>query len=840
MALMRSYTAGHSWRGSSWKVRGAELEEWIYGTREYLASQVRRALIDVGEETAAGGEFKEAAAHAERAYLLSEAPPPDPEELMRLYSLLLAGDNRRAVELQREAQAYDLTFSQTLEEAREQFRQPPVAELLSPGKLPTRGTSFFGRELELADLTGQLRNPEHRLITLTGSGGVGKTRLALQLAYDQLKRERFRDGVYFVPLDALTSPTFVASHIAEALDLSLHGNDEPRVQLLRYLQSKQLLLVLDNFEHLMEAAELASELVTACPELRLVITSRERLNLEEEWVFPIEGLSFPGDATLSLERAREFDSVQLFGERARRSRSSFFTTLENLPPIIRICQLVEGSPLGIELSAVWVKLLPLEEIADELGRNLDFLSSPARNVAERHRSIRAAFEHSWELLTPKEQGVLRKLSVFRGGFRREAAALVAEASIPVLASLVDKSLLRVVEDGRYDRHPLLYQYTEEKLAEHPEEKTATQERHGRYFLTFAEAAESKLTSARQTEWLDRLDQEHDNLRVALRWMVEDQKSTLSLRLSGALWRFWHTRGYLQEGREWLTDTLAQEAVTGRTTERAKVLYGAAQLAFAQGDFASARALGEESLDVSREVGDKRGIAESLLILGKAVFHLGDYPKGRSLLEQSLKEARAVGDKQSIAAVLKELGDLVFEQGEYDLSRSLYEESLDLSRDLGDKTGIANSLHSLGLFFKQGGGYQLARTHFEECLKVSREIADKARVSYTLLNLGDLSYRVSDFSSARALYDESLSMMRELGNMWGVGHVLNNLGNVLLIQGHPGKARVLYEECLKIRREIGDEIGAAGALIKIGNVTYQEGDRASARSLLEEGLSTSHS
>ncbi|CAA9368252.1 MAG: hypothetical protein AVDCRST_MAG93-8168, partial [uncultured Chloroflexia bacterium] len=409
----------------------AELEEWVYGTREFLAGRARNALVRSGEQVAANGRFEEAAKYGEAAYTLPGAPELEPEELTRVYTLLTAGDSPHLPRLRKDAQGYGIKFSFSHEAAREQLRRPlggPSSGTPSQ-RLPTRGTSFIGRDIELAEIANQLEKPDCSLLTLTGPGGVGKSRLALRVAHDL--SERYLDGVYFVPLEALGHASLVPSSIAGILGLSLQGSEDPFIQVTRYVGDKAMLLVLDNYEHLLESVTIVAQLLHVCPNLKLLVTSREHLNLEEEWVMPLEGLAVPTE-NLPPAEASYHDAVKLFAGRAKRARLSFELTLEELPHAVRICRQVRGLPLGIELAAAWVKMLSCQEIAQEIEHTTDFLTSTRRNVSERHKSIRAVFEGSWRLLTPKEQGLLRKLSVFSGGFKREAATEVAGATIPLL------------------------------------------------------------------------------------------------------------------------------------------------------------------------------------------------------------------------------------------------------------------------------------------------------------------------------------------------------------------------------------------------------------------------
>ena len=457
---------------------GSELEEWVYLTREFIAARVREALLGLAENEASDGRVQQALKRAERALGLAGAPALEPQDLVRLHTLLLAGGSLRAEEVRNEALDFGVTLVASQVEAEERLRSLR-REDHHPGlgDLPSRNTSFVGRQLELSEVAELLGHDECRLLSVVGVGGVGKTRLALQAVRERLEEGGFADGVVFVPLEALTDAASVPAVVAGALGLDLSGQEDARSVVLRFLAEKRLLLVLDNFEQLLEGTPFVRELIDRCLRLKLLVTSRERLNLEAEWVFEVEGLAYPEEAR-SVERAAYFDAVQLFVQRAKRAQPRFSLTAETLPPVARICRLVDGMPLAIELAASWLRALSADEVAKEMEAGADRLEAPARDVPERHRSVRAVFDHSWSLLLEGEREVLRGLSVFRGGFRREAAAVVAGATLPVLARLVDTSLLHLSVEGRYDRHPLLTQYTREKLAEHPEERQGAEQRHG--------------------------------------------------------------------------------------------------------------------------------------------------------------------------------------------------------------------------------------------------------------------------------------------------------------------------------------------------------------------------
>jgi predicted ATPase len=375
--------------------------------------------------------------------------------------------------------------------------------------------------------------PTCRLLTLVGSGGIGKTRLAIQAA---AQLANFAQGVYFVPLAPVGSPDLLASAIAGALQVSFYGSDDPTVQLVNYLREKHLLLLLDNFEHLREGTPLLTDILDAAPALKMLVTSRERLNLQEEWVLPVEGMQYPkGDEPGSIE---DYSAVRLFVQSARRVQPAF-TLADDVSAVIAICQHVEGMPLGLELAAVWLRVMSCRQIAVQLERSLDFLTTPLRNVPERHRSLRVVFEQSWRLLSESERRVLATLAVFHGGFDLEAAEQVAGASLSLLAGLVDKSLIRLNRSGRYDLHELFRQFASDKLAESGETAAATR-RHFEYYAELAERAERHLYGPEQEGWFDRLAVDLDNLRAALAWSVRDEEAETGLRLAGSLGWFWGT------------------------------------------------------------------------------------------------------------------------------------------------------------------------------------------------------------------------------------------------------------------------------------------------------------
>ncbi len=803
---------------------GSELEEWVYTTREYLAERVQYALLNLAEEAAKAQDFDKAGELAERAYTLPGLASNEPTTLKRLYTLLCAGANLRAPEVRKEAEDYGLKLELTKQAAREMFK--PSSKTTS---LPLRGTSFVGRDEELTELATLLNKPNVSLLTLLGPAGVGKTRLALQLAHEQQKLGAFKDGVHFIPLDALNDSGLLPSSLLGHLGLTQPGKTELLTQVIDFIADKTLLLVLDNFEHLIEGSSLLSTLTSKCPNLKLFVTSRERLNVEEEFIYALEGLPYSkelsDDATLS-------DAVQLFNERARQVQSRFRVD-EHLTDVIRICELVEGLPLGLELAASWVRLMSCKDIGDEIERGLELLVSASKNVPERHRSLKAAFEQSWKLLTPKEQEVLRKLSVFVGGFRREAASEVAGATIPVLASLVDKSLLKVLPNGRYDRHPLLYQFTKEKLSEQVDEQLETQAKHAHFQLALAEQAQPHLQGKEQHFWFQRLSEEHGNVRVVFAWLDALEDTTTALKLATLLSSFWFLRGNFHEGRTCLTALLTKTNDVSNT--RAEALLHAGRFNFMQGDYPPARAYYEESLDIAKGLQALSIWARALLGLGQVSYHQGDTKGSRPLYESGLELARRSGDKTTLASALFRLGAFEQEQARNDQARAYLGEAERLFAELGNDVSRARTLNSLANVWADLGEADKALHLYEESLELLRALGDEHGAGITLINLGNNVERQGDEAKAITYYQEALTLFRDFGDKRMVSFVLVNLGTTFHHQGNLSKARALLEESLALQRSIGDMQRLADVLRSLGNVSRERGDQEEAYRYYHESL-----
>lgn len=781
-------------------------DDWIIPVREALRqthSAVQEHLIQILEQK---GDYRTAGQQAQR--LLQQDPLHEPTyiQLMRLHAL--SGDRagvRRIYQncvtvLEREL---GVEPSPTTQAAYEQYLRLPVtlppvilpsvdaaATGLSPvvsappptqpRPLPAPRTPFLGRKRELAELALRLADPTCRLLTVVGPGGMGKTRLALETAKGH--RPIFADGVAFVALAAVESASWISAAIADVLNFTLAGTAAPSEQLLQHLQQKEVLLVLDNFEHLLTGAALLSAILDHTTNVKLLVTSRERLHLQEEWVFELGGLPIRTEAeTYGEENA----AIALFLQSAARIQKDFIPSATDLAAIERICQLVDGMPLGIELAATWVRVIPCPEIVVEIERNLDFLASPLRNIPERHRSLRAVFDHSWQLLAPEERQLFRRLAVFRGGFTWQAAAQVAQATLPLLSALVDKSLLQRMGSGRFGLHQLLRQYGQARLAEATETEQI-QAQHLRFFLTWAEKVDQE--NEHEAAWQERIAAESDNLWRALQWSATSGNAEAGLQLAHALHPYWARRGYWQEEYQWLTRLLALPQTAPPTLVRAKVLTHAGHLALRLVDSATAVLFYQESLALARQLQSMPDTVMALLGLGDSQT---DHATAQILYEESLALSRATDYRPGVARSLTVLGHLASGAGNYEEAQRLYEEALAIQRKLGDRKAATGLLRNLGIGAFAQQEYQTAKKIYEECLRTYNEWGDKPGIVAVLNDLADVALVDGDYDKAMSMYGESLLRAWELGSKWDMAWSFESLARVAAAEGRPVRAAYLF-------------------------------------------------
>ena len=654
--------------------------------------------------------------------------------------------------------------------------------------LPSQLTSFVGRKEEVARVTELIG--ENRLLCLVGVGGCGKTRLALKAA--ESVQESFPDGVWFIELADVTSPDLIPAAIGTSLDVRQQAGTTLLKTIEKHLEAKTLLLVIDNCEHLLKpCGDIVATLLRTCPHLKILTTSREALGIGGETTWSVRSLTLPvipehepEDATaiaagprlpvaepgISIEKAMQSEAVSLFTDRAKAVRQDFELTDRNVLDVARICRRLDGIPLPIELAAARIKVLSPEQIHDKLSNRFRLLTGGSRSALERHQTLQATIDWSYELLSDSERALFRALSIFAGGRTIESATAVCGIDcdeyevLDHLTHLVDKSLMVMEEvegESRYRMLESIRQYAQVRLDEAGEVE-ATRNRHLDFFLALAEKADSEIKGPDQKTWLSRLELEHSNLLTALRWCdAASDGAAKGLKLASTLWHFWHVHGHFSTGRSSLMTALGRQGVNRMSSEGAKAIAGAGCLAWDQGDYDAARNLLEDSLVIRRELGDLKGVAASLNNLGAVAYQTGNLTEARAKYEESLKIKREFADGRAVANSLNNLGLVAHEQGEYDQAWRLFEESLKIKRELGDKRGIAATLDNQGMVALERGDYDAARTHHEEALSVERDLGDRWGVAASLYNLGTVALTQELYQEAEGLFQDSLTIHREL-------------------------------------------------------------------------------
>jgi predicted ATPase/transcriptional regulator with XRE-family HTH domain len=663
--------------------------------------------------------------------------------------------------------------------------------------LPMPLTALVGREPELGALADLVNEPRCRLLTLIGPGGIGKTRLALDLALRH--QDLYPDGAHFVPLASVASSVFIGQAIADALGFVFQGQIEPRTQLLNHLRTKVALLVLDNIEHLLDDTELITELLEYAADLKLLVTSRARVNLQGEWIFEIHGLPVPPED--AVDRAEEYSAAALFVQCARRVKPDFALAEDDRYPVTHICQMVEGMPLGIELAAAWVSVLSCREIASEIEQNMDFLKTSMHNVPERLRSLRAAFDHSWKLLPTDERDVLCRLAVFKGGFDRQASEQIADATLTSLLSLVSKSLVRHKGDGRYDLHEVIRQYAQTHLASDPESESTVRDRHSIFYLRLVRDRETAIKGVDQTEAIRELTDDIDNIRAAWNWAAKSRQFGLIGEALRGFALLCDLGGWLRQGIEQISRVAKVIDLEPKDEEQqaifAQAIAQQGHLLLRLGRFNQAQSLFEQSLGILRPIGNPVHLVDPLIFSGIIMHLCGDIERALSLLGEGLACAQAAGDDWFFAYARFNQGYITSLTGHYTEGFEQMRSGLGMWRSLGDPRYTALGLNFISPTAIKLGHHEEAVAYLQESLSLCEKVGDRWGTGTAYRNLGLASLSQGDFVEARSLIQKSLNVFTEFVTGWDIVQSLIYLGEVEIAAGEWSEARQIYLDALRL-------------------------------------------
>ncbi len=704
-----------------------------------------------------------------------------------------------------------------------------------PNNLPVQLTSFVGREKEMNRIRELLKI--NSLVTLTGAGGAGKTRLALQIATGLI--DHFESGVWFVELAAITDPELLPQALTGTFNIPENSNATFYESLSGYLKDKQILIILDNCEQIIDpCAELAEKLISNCKKLKIIATSREALKCKGEQIYIVPSLMLPDpNAEYSPELLMQFESVRLFLERAQAVNHSFSLNKENAAAIAGICARLDGIPLAIELAAARTNIMTAEKIYERLDDRFSLLTGGKRTALPRQQTLKALIEWSYGLLSDKEKILLSRLSVFTGGWTIEAAEEICEDKgidaneiLDLLSQLVEKSIVIYDEENeRFRMLETIKQYAREKLKD-PEKIFS---KHLNYFLKLSPDKESEFTGINSKRWLDKINSEQSNFQSAIEWSIEAGEIEKGSKLVTAIYHFWEIRGHYFTGRRILNRILEKSFLLSDNS-KAGILNSAGILAEAQGDFQEAVKLYSGSLALFKETGNKTGEANALSNLGNVALYQGDHAVSRKYYEESLALYRVLGNKQGIADCLLYMGILENNQGNYDEAKKFCEESWNY-REKEDYSGIARTFFLQGDVNWKSGEYDLAKKHFNDSMEYQLKIGDKRGIASSYSRLGNVSFELGEYENAEKFSDESIRLHKEIGNKYGIVTALNTKGMLAMVQGEYKKADKIFKENLILRKETGDKYGIGNTLNNIGIISYYSGKYEIAKKFFDESL-----
>ena len=701
------------------------------------------------------------------------------------------------------------------------FTESPAKRADSrPSNLPAQPTGFVGREKEMSAIKELLLRPDVRLATITGPGGIGKSRLALQVAAGT--GGHFTGGIYFVPLYPVNDQALIASAIVQTLEIREAGVQSPLEMLRQHFQDvlrTPALLLLDNFEHLLQAAPLVADLLAMAPNLKILVTSRAALHVYGEHEFPVPPLALPDPhSASSVQALLQCPSVALFVQRAVAAKPDFELSQENSAAVTEICARLDGLPLALELAAARVKVLSPSALLSRLASRMQLLTGGARDLPQRQQTLRAAMDWSYDLLDPAEQRLFRRLSVFVGGCNLEGIEAVCDARndlgldlLDGMASMVDKSLVRQAEqeegESRFHMLETIREYALEKL-EASGEGPVTKRAHSAYCLVLAEEETAEQSPAETTRWLQRMTREHHNFLSALEWLIVTKDAEWGLRLGAALFRFWEMRESLAEGRDGLAKVLKLPGAAAPTKTRQRALFAAGVLAGEQGDYLSAESLIQEALEIARQLHDDRAAAVCLNALAVHARDRGDASLARCLFEESLAVWRGLGDSEAIARCLSNLANVARLQGDYSRAHSLYAECLSIFQASGNQTGAAWSLNYQGDVLHDRGDAAAARVLYEQAQAIFRQLGDRWGIAGTQADLGNLALEQRDYLTALSLYGESLKLFYQLEHKRGIARLLECFAAAAAAQFEAERSLRLAGAAAALRKNIGAPLTSA--------------------------------
>jgi len=776
-------------------------EEWTLPHREYFQQEHLKILQAMGECHFQMGSFD----LATNAYTQALEKSPTDEALYRclMEAYALDGKTPKAIEVFRDCeQILQKQFGiEPNTDTQKLYHKIKNAEMGEPEKavfhnLPLATTAFIGRKKELKDLDTLIGTSESRILTLVGPGGIGKTRLSIQAALASLNK--FKDGVYFVDLSAIDQFELIINSIASVVSFTFKGEQDPIAQLAAYFQNKKVLIVLDNFEHVIEGAETIAGLLEQSSQLHLLITSRTRLRLKGEATFEVPGLALNNNDDSSTDQQ---EALQLCMDCIQRVDPTFKLDHHTIPHLRKISDLVQGMPLAIELAMAWIRFLSIEEIAKEIESSANFLESDFRDLPERHQSLKAVFHSSWTLLSDQAQEGFMRLSVFRGGMTREASNEISGTNLSTLSMLINNSLLKRTKTGRFEFHELLRQFAEAQLEEN--EQIRLRGHHLDYYSKFATSANEKKQTPEQKNWLDKLDADYDNLRAALGWSIQSKQKDGTLSLVCDLSWYWNTRGLFKEGGSWINQALNLYDDPSSSLF-AKGLLWKGTLSLYQGLYEVAQSCLEQSLSICKNNKDASGQAFALNGLGLIHHFQGDFSTALKFQEQSFEIRKMLGNKIDLAETYNNLAIIHHYRGNYTKAKNFHHQSYAIRKEVGDLNGIARSLGNLANIALDQGDIELAQKNYHACLEIGREIGDQRIITTSLGNIGEVFRSQKQYDKAKSYFKEKLTLdqnMRdrkaEASSHHSLGNVLSNLNDIELAFEH-------YQESLRMADEIGDK------------------------------------